>query len=117
MLGPSLDLARGSDLSRTATETAMAPGGHGRAPPQPPLAGGAPTAPTMLHAPLTGLQLYRAVEARAVAAAAPFLPGALMSPALVQLRSRMQFIEADRKLVAGGSGRHSLKKYPPARTP
>jgi hypothetical protein len=29
-----------------------------------------------------------------------------MSPALVQLRSRMQFIEADRKHVAGGSGQH-----------
>ena len=92
LLEPSLDLARGGDLSRTATEAALAPGGHGRG------------APALLHAPLTGLQLYRAVEARAVAAAVPFLPGALMSPVLVQLHSRMQFVVADKKPAAGGSG-------------
>ena len=92
LLEPSLDLARGGDLSRTATEAAMAPGGHGRG------------APAPLHAPLTGLQLYRAVEARAAAAAVPFLPGALMSPVLVQLHSRMQFVVADKKPAAGGSG-------------
>ena len=112
MLEPSLDLARGGDLSRTATETALAPGGHARAPP--PAAATPSPSPTTLHAPLTGLQLYRAVEARAVAAAAPFLPGALMSPALVQLRSRMQFIEADRKHVAGGSGQHRIEDTHPS---
>ena len=92
LLAPGLDLARGADLSRTTTELARAPGGHGR------LQSSSTTT-------LSGTELYRAIEARALASAAPFLPGALMAPALVQLHGRMQYVggtDAARKGGAAG---------------
>jgi hypothetical protein len=43
--------------------------------------------------------MYRAVEARVIASLKPFLPGALMAPALIILHGRMQY------LVNSGKGR------------
>ncbi|KAG1663405.1 hypothetical protein FOA52_011683, partial [Chlamydomonas sp. UWO 241] len=76
LMAPPSELARGGDLSHQLVERS---------------AGSEPTAhPSQRPQPLTGASLYAHVAACARAGAAPWLPGALIAPALVQLYGRLQ---------------------------
>ena len=90
-------------MTRAATLIAKAPGGHGSSRlPSP-------------HSPLTGLELYRSVEVRTLAAGTPLIPGALVSPALMQLHGRMQYIMAEAsqtKLGIVGSASSASREIP-----
>ena len=90
-------------MTRASTLIAKAPGGHGS------------TQSLSPHSPLTGLELYRSVEVRTLAAGTPLLPGALVSPALIQLHGRMQYIMAEtlqQKLGIAGSGTAPSREIP-----
>ncbi|GAX75359.1 hypothetical protein CEUSTIGMA_g2803.t1 [Chlamydomonas eustigma] len=91
LLAPALDLARGSDLTRHNTHQAAIYSSihdsHSHS------ISTESSARQSLHPPpLTGLAMYRAVEARVIASLQPFLPGALMAPALITLHGRMQYL-------------------------